>query len=405
MAALLAVYTTLARFDFPVGEKFIRPMRPGAGDLVMPFNGARALVLGVDPYHNDLRALDDPYRRDVEKQVVGGRVYRVAYLAPHLLLDVPLVLASGGQLEPAARLWFALNLAFLAALVAVAWRLARRFTAGSAAEIVPLLGVALSVNVATSLGLDRGQSDLLTSLLSWGGVALALSGWPAVALALVASATVLKGYAALLLVVLLGASPTRRALLRGLAGAGVAAVAWLAPVASHVADGLVAARARASEFEPIWYNHSFKNLAFELAPTLAEPGRIALTLLAITSTALCAWQSRRARAARTLWLTLASTCALAAVIGWSGSSYEYNLVLVLPGALAASLGHAALSRALGLDAPSHRALGTALVFMTFLLFVGRFGSMYASPSAYGLAVLVAICGTCALAALRRPADA
>src|SRR5215472_15294508 len=103
---VVIVMTSAERFVDPVGEKYERPMAPGAADFTLTFLGSHALALGLDPYHNDAPELADPWKRPI---VIDGRRYNVAYPPSHLLLYWPLAkLTEDPRL--AGRIVFWLNL-------------------------------------------------------------------------------------------------------------------------------------------------------------------------------------------------------------------------------------------------------------------------------------------------------
>src|SRR5689334_4522443 len=87
LSVAVVLYTDVSRFVDPVGEKYVSVMPPGSADFYVPFNGARALLKGLDPYHHDDRSLFDPWQRE---EAIGGVHFRQFYPPSHLLLYVPL---------------------------------------------------------------------------------------------------------------------------------------------------------------------------------------------------------------------------------------------------------------------------------------------------------------------------
>lgn len=83
----VVLYTGSIRFLDPVGEKMIGFMPPGGADFAYPFNGARALLAGINPYVHSEPSLIDPWRRD---EPIAGVIFRQFYPPTHLLLYVPL---------------------------------------------------------------------------------------------------------------------------------------------------------------------------------------------------------------------------------------------------------------------------------------------------------------------------
>ena len=113
LAVLVVAYTGSTRYLDPVGEKYVDFMTPGGGDFVVPYNGARGLLMGENPYNHNNPALFDPWGRD---QMDRGFNFRQAYPPSHLSAYMPLVIISGGDFRVGSRIWFHLNLACLIAL-------------------------------------------------------------------------------------------------------------------------------------------------------------------------------------------------------------------------------------------------------------------------------------------------
>jgi hypothetical protein len=365
LVTLVVLFTDLRRLQDPVGEKYLSYLPPGAADFVPFYFGACALVSGVNPYHNDVEAWRDPWRREA---IVAGRPTAQVYLPTHLVIYTPLVLAAGGDPlrggnpRGAARLWFDLNLLFLGVLTLVTAAIigrakGQRVSAQSLPLLVFLL-LALSLNAGTVLGLERGQSEILTALCCWSAVWLVLRRRPAEGMFLAVTAALLKGYAALFAAGLGLLLFERRSAGRALLGAVVAILLLLLPVASYVPDALALAKMRALgldaafPFVASWQNHSFRNLALQLAPGSAGLVENALRLLALLASALSWRRARRAlredadASGAALWLSLFACCALGTMISLPSVSYSYNTIQVLPGALVLALGQERLTAAL-----------------------------------------------------------
>ena len=61
LVTVVIVWTQVDRYLDPVGEKTVFVMQPGAADFVAPFEAARALLMQVNPYWNDIPELKDPF--------------------------------------------------------------------------------------------------------------------------------------------------------------------------------------------------------------------------------------------------------------------------------------------------------------------------------------------------------
>lgn len=413
LGVLLAVgmWTATSRYMDPVGDRYVMSIPPGGADFRIPFNCARALLRGIDPYHNDVPELADPWDRtrfeEGAAQPKDGPRFNSFYPPSHFVLDVPFVVASGGDPRLGARLFFLVSLAAAGGLAAVVVALARRLGAVPGGDVAWLLGGALALALAASpgvmLGLERGQSELLLALCAWGGALLLLQGRAGPGVFLLSVAVLCKGYAGLagggLLALALLAPGTRRG---AALGVGAAALVLLLPVAHLLAEGLRAMSARAGLFIPAPFNHGFKNVAWSVDPTLADAGRVALMIGALGAAALCLAGMWRARAAeeptRAAWLVLFVTAGLGAMLGWSALSCSYNLVYVLPGALVAGLGSERLAAVTG--AP-RRPLAALTTIAAACLWLPRMYGPNVPVAGLGLVLLLGLAGWCGAAALRR----
>lgn len=398
------LYTANLRFLDPVGEKIVIPMSPGGADFVYPFNGARALLAGINPYIHDEPALFDPWKRD---NVVGGVLFRQFYPPSHLLLYVPLAWVTGGDFREASRIWFHLNLLWLLALSLVLRGVLRDLLGqgDESGEVVTGLWLfllfALSTNQGVALALERGQSDIFCAVLCWGALLAWVRGQRFLPMFLAVWVTLLKGYGALfaagLGVLGLGEPRGRRSVI---GGAALAAFVMLAPVAEYLPEAAAATTYRANMFWPIWFNHSYKSLAYNIAPGLADAGRVALGGLALFGT--CAswwvlWRTSRAGAERpvlTLWLMLFACASLSTMLGISALSCSYNLVHVLPGALLLAIAQRRLLE----HAPvgSEAFVGVIMCLLCLALFVFYVGSPGLPPAAFGLIGLPLLAAAAAL---------
>ena len=85
LVTCVVVWTTVDRFMDPVGEKYVIVMSPGGADFFSPFGGARALLLGANPYRNNISGLDDPWKQDY--LVSNGQQMRGIY-PPRILFCI-----------------------------------------------------------------------------------------------------------------------------------------------------------------------------------------------------------------------------------------------------------------------------------------------------------------------------
>jgi glycosyl transferase family 87 len=420
LVAAVVLWTDVRRFQDPVGEKYITYLRPGSADFVPFYLGACALVSGADPYRNDNEAWRDPRRREA---MVGGAHSSVVYLPTHVLLYTPLVLAAGG--DPlkggnprlAGRYWFNLNLCFLGLLAVVTWRILARLEgtdAGARARSLPTLVFllfALSLNVGTELGLERGQSEILTALLCWSAVLLVLRDRPGAAMFLAVAAALLKGYGVLFAGGLALLLLNRRQAARAAGGTVGALVLLLLPVVRYVPEALVMVRMRAGGNDPswpfveTWMNHGFRNLALQLAPAWAPVGQKVLLGVGFAATVLCWLRARRAlrhdaaAPEAALWLSLYGICSLGTMIGLPPVSFSYNLVQVLPGALVVAIGQERLVRPFGPGWTAQHVVRIVLLVSIVFLFLYTFNTESLLPvDALGLALLLGMAAAAGAAA-------
>jgi hypothetical protein len=405
LASLLTIALGLGRFRDPVGEKLFRVTPPAGYDFQFPFNGARGILMGIDPYlHEVPRLEDDPWRTDPPP---AGR-YHQFYLPTHLLLYVPLALVSAESFREASRLWFDLNLLWLLLLAVVGWRILRlagvvdHVRADAGAGIALVLLFLLATNQGVALALERGQSDIFASLLCWAAVMGWLRGERASPMFLAVFAALLKGYGLLFAMGLLLLGLCDRPSRARVAGGTAAAVALLVgPVVRYVPQGLGAAAARANMFVNSSMNQGFSSLAYTVSPSLAGPGRVVLGGLALLVTGASWWALHRASRAggaaeAAPWLVLFTTASLSTMVGVSALSMPYSQVLVLPGALLLVL----LQDRLPVLPGGRATLGVLLCLTCILLFVFDLGSPQLSPSALALLALLALTGVLSARAAR-----
>jgi hypothetical protein len=407
----LVVWGNLDRLENPTGEKEVPLYGSGQADFSYTYLGARALLKGVNPYHNDDPAFTHPLFPPSD---YAG--FKQIYPPANLLLHVPLVLWKGADWPAAGRVWFRLSVLELAGLAVLVWALARRAADGAMNTLfIPLFFVCLACNTGTELALERGQSDILVALLAWGSVLCFLRQRYALCTFLSLWSVSIKGYAILLAggMALLALDQRRwRAVLAG----GVAAMLlFVLPVARYTVLAAQAVRSRSDMFWHAWFNHSFSNVMYTFAPALRERGRGVLFGLAL-ATSVATWVearralTRRLRRQGALWMTAFATAALGAVVGYSSLSISYNLILILPGMLILVSAQRRLCLHLAIHRAMHRPLragvGAALAACAVLLFLYRGGgegppaSGTGAPVAgFGLILLIALLGTFSLRAL------
>jgi hypothetical protein len=342
-AASTVLVSNANRFLPPSGEKFTTVFGQGAADLIPSFNAASALLAGQNPYHYDLKRFPDPFAES------RGKAQHITYLymPTHVLLYVPIVWLTGGDFERAARLQFLISLIVLVLLaVAVIDMLGAiiPMELDLRCALLVVIVFVLGLNAGNQLGLERGQSDLITAALCWWAAVAFRRGWWLAAAFLAVASVLLKGYGLLLAGGLLLLGLNRTAWRRTVAGAALAVLVLLAPVARYLPDAASAYNLRAQLYWGGWHNQSVYNLFYMFNPAIANTARAVCTAIACTIT-LLAWlalrtatRSQRGGAAElALHLTLFSTAALISVVSFSRNSLAYDAVLPLPGALLIAL--------------------------------------------------------------------
>jgi len=330
VAVIVPLLMTLDRLQRPFGEKVLLPYLGGSADLWLPYNGARALLAGIDPYMPVL----PPAFRDPSN-------WPQTYPPTMLLLYVPLVLATHSDIESACGVFYWLNIGALAVFAVVIWRLARWLRGERSFDSLGMLlvvVVALGLNAPTTFAIDRGQSELINAALCWTAILLFIRRRFGMAMVFVTLAAAIKGYAAVLALGLLLAVPTRRAFIRATWSAALTTVAVTLPVVSHLKAGLAAMLMR-NEYAfagDCWYNHSFKSFFYSFNPASADDMRRAMLAFTAAVCVLSWWRLAFAmrhgtRTEITCRSILFASSALAFMVGMPAYSGPYNLTLVLPG--------------------------------------------------------------------------
>ena len=345
VAAGTVLFSDANRFLPPVHEKYTDVAGGGGADLIPSFNAACALLDGVNPYRSDPVKYPDPfaYSRGADQQIT------YLYTPTHALAYVPFALLSGRNFDVAARMQFFFSLILMAVLGAAIADLIHAIV-----PIGPELRVALALvsmfvlglNPGNQLGMERGQSDLLTAALCWSSAALFCRGKLALAAFLALAGGLLKGYGLALFagLVLLGLLSKEQKHKRAVIVGSVAGfVVLLLPVARYLPDAAVALSIRTGMFWPGWVNQSLYSLGHFVLPSAAGFMRYAVVIwMAIVSVFAflrlrSVWLPRDGVAhphrQSALFVSLFTTAALTLILACSTNSIAYDAVVVLPGAL------------------------------------------------------------------------
>lgn len=401
VAVVVPLLVSLDRFRRPSVERFVFPAMGGSADLWLPYLGARAILEHLDPYG----PLPD-YLREPSN-------WPSTYPPTMLALYVPLVWATGSDIELACQVMYWINIAALGALSFITWQLSLRLVPpGQRTDSSFLLIlIALSLNVPTLFAVDRGQSEIISATLCWGAVLLFVQGkhgWAAVAVTLSGA---IKGYAVPMgvgLVLATLATRGRKQFVHALVGGAVTTLAVTVPVARYLRHGFESMAQRTDfAFAAAWYNHSFTNTFFQFSPSLADAGR-RWTLVLACVTAVGAWL-RLFMAVRkgatndvTLRVVVFAGSALAVAIGFPAFAGPYNYVLVLPALILASTRYEDLCAALKLRAAVAIPLGLVLVVaLAFALRLRLLDSYPTTLAGIALVALVACLGVITAAGSRR----
>lgn len=376
IAAATVLFSDANRFLPPVHEKYTDIAGAGGADLIPSFNAACALLDGVNPYRSDPVKYPDPfaYSRGADQQIT------YLYTPTHALVYVPFAILSGRSFDVAARMQFFFSLILMGVLGLAIADLIHAIT-----PIGPELRVALALvsmfvlglNPGNQLGLERGQSDLLTSALCWTAAALFCRGKLAIAIFLALAGGLLKGYGVALFggLALLGLlSPVRAHRRAVILGSVAGFVVLLLPVARYLPDAAVALSIRTGMFWPGWVNQSLYALGHFLLPSAAGFLRYAVVVWSALVAALAFWRLRsvwlpgdtapQARQRSALYVSMFTTAALTLILAFSSNSIAYDAVVVLPGALIIAAVQAAFSER---GSRAERAIGAWLALTMFCL--------------------------------------
>jgi hypothetical protein len=378
VAASTVLVADVNRFLPPVHEKYTDVAGTGGADLIPSFNAACALLDGQNPYRSDPVKYPDPfaYSRGADQQIT------YLYTPTHALVYVPFALLSGRSFEVAARMQFFFSLILIGVLGLAIADLVHAITPIGPELRVGLALVSmfvLALNGGNQLGMERGQSDLLTSALCWSAAALFCRGKLASAVFLALAGGLLKGYGIALFagLVLLGLiSPVRVHKRAVLVGAVMGFVVLLVPVARYLPDAAEALSIRTGMFWPGWVNQSLYALGHFLLPSAAGSMRYAVVIWSAVVAGVAFWRLRSAWLPRpgvdqqpsssssALHVSLFTTAALTLILACSSNSIAYDGVVVLPGALIIGAAQGALSE---LGSRRAHVLGVWLAFTMFCL--------------------------------------
>ena len=397
-ACAAVMLTSLGRYLPPAGDRFIDLLKPGSADLIPSVNAANALIEGKNPYRTPDSFVVDPYAAS------RGSNEGISYLYPpsHALLYVPIVYLAHGDYAHVQRLQFVLELACLVAIaIAVAWLLGDMLVldGGALLAMASVVCLLLGLNVGNQLGIERGQSDVVTAALGWWALVAFQRRWLVFSAFLCTASVLLKGYGIVFAVGLI-AIAMRLSWRRTMLGATAAIALLFVPVARYLPDSIAAYRIRSAMFWSSWTNQSFANLAHYVGVP-REQGRITFAVAALACT-VAAWSalSRRValehdRSGRAFWGTVFATASFSTVLGYSLNCIAYSCIITMPGVLVLAL---AQERLVIQNGTVFRAcLGMCLVASVFALFVfdidlalGRASKELPLNAAGGVAVLCTI---------------
>ena len=336
-----AVYGDLSRFKGPVQERYVpNIVQPGGIDFGHPYLATLVFLRGENPYHHDIAELK------LGGDVFNGRRYEFVYGPAHLLFFIPLVHLTHGNRHLGHRVWFHLNLLWCALLAAVIVGIANRLREPEKIPVptVAIVAATLALSPSQNMLLERGQTDLFTSLLCWSAVLFALrNAWGFSVGACLLSA-LMKPYAVPLLFGLIVFADAERALRRALIGLGVS-FACVLPVWRFIPVSLQAALDRSQHFAEHWTSSSFLRLFRNLhvpEPELAKWAVMGFGAFACAALLFRCLRASRLQAAgsasqRKRSLIYFACASMAFALGSSNASAFYNLVLVTPGLLVLGL--------------------------------------------------------------------
>jgi len=373
-----SMFSDVSRFLNPAGEKYMPGYYAGGQvDFSLPYLGARALLAGENPYTTQNPEF---MHKLIPGEIINGKVYTQLYPPGHLLTYVPLAWVYGPDTVAAGRCFVIISMVLLVGIGLLTWRLVQRARGEPVSPLFAFLAVAsLTLQPGVQLGLERGQSDILTSLLCWGAMFSVIHRAFGLAAFLTAWAVNVKAYPILFAAGIGVLMLRRKAFGRALLGALAALAVFLLPAVRFLDDGFQGTLHRSNMFWPAWFNHSFKNLVYHtLSPAAADAGRLILTFFAVLVAGVWGWRARQyldvdRSPMAVLSLAIFGTTSLAAVLGYSALSVSYNLILTLPGVVVLAASQDRVAEELRLGPVGRHLLGVATTCTAFALFLGRWG--------------------------------
>ena len=285
-----------------------------------------------------------------------------------------------------------------------------------ALTLAPLFAFMIGLNPGGQLGLERGQSDVITAAFVWLAIMAFRREHLGCAAFLAVASALLKGYGIVFATGVIAIGSTMRGhRLWTLLGTLLALTLLLVPVAHFLPDAQAAYRVRSLMFWSDWSNQSFRNVIVTTLPGLVAIAPGAMVGLALAAAGASWLQLARLTRAgadateRTWWLCLFTVAGLIAVLGYSRNSIAYDCVILMPGALLITLAQTRLTQT-----RTHRHLtGALMTLILFHLFVIRYPRpaihprhlVYLPAAALAYVALLVLIAICAARALARPLPA
>jgi hypothetical protein len=372
-----SMYTDVSRFINPAGEKYMPGYFAGGQiDFSLPYMGARAFLAGENPYTTTKPEYSN--RAVFKSPPIDGKVPAQLYPPGHLLMYVPLTLVYGADTVAAGRCWVVISMLCLIGIGLMTWRFVELAGGVTLSPLFVFFAVAaLGLQPGVQLGLERGQSDILTCALIWGALLLFIRQSFGLAAFLTIWALNIKAYPLVFAVGIGLLMLKRRAFRRAALGALIATALFTLPAVRFLGEAFRGTLLRSNMFWRDWINHGFKNLVYHLiSPRVADEGRLVLTILAALVAILWgfrAWrlQSDARTPASVFSLVAFATSALLVMLGYSALSISYNLILLLPGVVVLAASQDFIAQELRLDRVGRHVLGVAMTCTAYTLFLGR----------------------------------
>ena len=334
MVALVVVYGQTQWFRVPPPKVLISDMEPGSADFAWTFTASLAFKHGENPYFHDNKQFFDPYERTLEHE---GRTFHIGYPPSHFLLYLPITYLTEDW-KQAANIFFAINFMLIVFLAWLISEYIRDLTLKTPdVLILPVLILILGCFESTHFALERGQAGLVNSSIIWSGLLcftrkrFVLSGF------LVLCAAALKGYGAFLWIALFFIALGQGNLRHFLIGTGFGFIVFVLPVVHLIPDALEVMRkllvTAGVTANPLAY--SFRNLAAGLSLEWIKYAGIYSSYLAgiIVFLRIKTLPDDTETNVQLHWLIAMTLCLVLIPLGSSNVSYNYSLVLLVPGYL------------------------------------------------------------------------